>query len=87
MRQPLSSLSTRHKFAKEFKNVLMDETNVKSIKFSKKEIELDTKLTPKLIAEGQMRDIVRKIQEERKILGTKLDETIKVTLPSWPKRI
>ncbi len=85
LRQPLSSLSTKYKFAKEFKNVLMDETNVKSIKFSKKEIELDTKLTPKLIAEGQMRDIVRKIQEERKVLGTKLDEKVKVTLPSWPK--
>ncbi len=46
---------------------------------------LDTNLTPQLKAEGQARDIVRKIQEERKNLGTKLDDKVDVWLPLWPK--
>ena len=31
------------------------------------------------------RDLVRKIQEERKALGTSLDEKVDVALPDWPK--
>jgi len=84
LRQPLAFLSTKFKFSEEFKKVLMDEVNVKNIKLGKKELELDTKLTPELIAEGTMRDLVRKIQEERKNLGTKLDEMVNVVLPDWP---
>lgn len=34
---------------------------------------------------GLARDMVRKIQEERKILGTKPNETVNVTIPFWPK--
>ena len=34
---------------------------------------------------GLARDIVRKIQEERKILGTKPNEKVKITIPFWPK--
>jgi Cu/Ag efflux protein CusF len=34
---------------------------------------------------GEARDIIRKIQEERKKLGTTMDELIQVTLPDWPK--
>lgn len=85
LRQPLVSLSTKYKFSREFKNVLMDEVNVKSVKVGKKEVELNTKLTLELVAEGQMRDLVRKIQEERKTLGKRLDEFVNVTLPDWPK--
>ncbi len=48
-------------------------------------IELDTKVTPELKKEGEARDIVRKIQEERKKLGTNLDEKVSVQLPDWPK--
>jgi isoleucyl-tRNA synthetase len=33
---------------------------------------------------GQARDIVRSIQEERKNLGTTMDEKVNVTLPDWP---
>lgn len=33
---------------------------------------------------GEARDIIRKIQAERKSLGTALDEKVNVTLPSWP---
>lgn len=85
LRQPLSSLSINYKFSEDLVKVLMDEVNVKLVKFGKKEVELDTAITPELKAEGVMRDIVRKIQEERKNLGTKLDELVEVTLSTWPK--
>lgn len=47
-------------------------------------ISLKTDLNENLIAEGQARDIVRSIQEERKKLGTNIDERVNVTLPEWP---
>jgi isoleucyl-tRNA synthetase len=34
---------------------------------------------------GLARDIVRKIQEERKNLGTKPNEKVRITIPFWPK--
>ena len=49
------------------------------------EFELDDTITPELKAEGDARDIVRKIQAERKVMGTSLDEKVNVSLESWPK--
>src|SRR5260221_425330 len=83
-----------------FEFLLQDELNIKEIKYDRydeifktpKERKenpgswhLDTKLTPSLIEEGKMREIVRDIQEARKELGTRLDELVKVTLPHWPE--
>lgn len=69
--------------------LIRDELNIKEITFINKKtelsVELETKLTDDLIAEGQAREIVRKIQEERKKLETKLDEHVSVSLESWPK--
>ncbi|HWA51935.1 MAG TPA: isoleucine--tRNA ligase [Patescibacteria group bacterium] len=84
LRQPLNLLTVDYKFSDELKNVLMDEVNVKNIVFGK-EFKLDTNITAELKAEGEMRDVVRKIQEERKNLKTNLDEFVDVTLPDWPK--
>ncbi len=85
LRQPLNSLATTYRFPVEFQNVLKDEINVKRVTLGDLIAELDTTITPELKAEGEMRDIVRKIQEERKNLGTKLDELVEATLPAWPK--
>jgi isoleucyl-tRNA synthetase len=70
--------------------LIKDEVNIKEIIFdtkSKEEIKvvLDTTITPELKAEGEARDIVRMIQDERKKIGTKLDEKINVSLSDWPK--
>lgn len=35
---------------------------------------------------GEARDIIRKVQKERKKLGTKLNEKIVLTLPQWPEK-
>ncbi len=85
VRQPLSSLSLKnHESWKPYFEVLKDELNVKNI-VEGETIVLDTTITLELKAEGEMRDIVRKIQDERKNLNCKLDQKVKVTLPDWPK--
>jgi isoleucyl-tRNA synthetase len=53
----------------ELLDLIKEEINVKEVIFDKKikkEIELDTKITPKLKEEGQIREITRQIQEMRK---------------------
>ena len=91
LRQPLASMVISGKsFGKtNLHQVILDEVNVKTLTFSGKgkelTVKLNTKLTPELQAEGQARDLVRQIQEQRKTLGTKLDQLIDVELPDWPK--
>jgi isoleucyl-tRNA synthetase len=94
LRQPLGSLSIIPvTFSNELNDLLSDEVNVKEIKHLvkmgnfdiTKDIKLDLNITPELKAEGEMRDLVRKIQEARKELGTKLDEMVNLTLEDWPK--
>jgi isoleucyl-tRNA synthetase len=68
--------------------LLKDELNVKEIVFVEGKgetmVSFDTVVTPALKAEGEARDIVRSIQEERKKLGTMIDEKVDVALPAWP---
>ena len=45
---------------------------------------IDFTITDQLKAEAEARDLVRKIQEERKKIGTSLSEKVNVTLPNWP---
>ena len=45
---------------------------------------MDTKLTPTLKAEGEAREIIRSIQSARKTAGCRLDQEVKVQLPTWP---
>ena len=81
VRQPLASLTikrqvTSNKYNKELLDILKDEINVKEIIFDPKinppdggEVELDTKITPELKAEGQLRELTRIIQDLRKEAG------------------
>jgi len=48
-------------------------------------VGIDLAITDELGAEGEMREIVREIQAQRKKLGTKLSEVVDVQLTSWPK--
>ncbi|MDP4009886.1 MAG: DUF5915 domain-containing protein, partial [Candidatus Shapirobacteria bacterium] len=48
-------------------------------------VSLDLNLTPNLIAEGEMRDLIRQIQSLRKENKLDLKDKIKVFSPSWPK--
>ena len=84
VRQPLASLTSNFSFSEGLQILLQDELNVKEIKKGKA-IGLDTKINPVLKAEGEAREIMRSIQDARKELGTRLDELVEVTLPSWPE--
>lgn len=82
--------------------LLSDELNIKKIdfmwyekvekdkklkKFFGKGFYLDTKITKELEEEAGVRDLVRKIQDERKRLGLNLTQRIDVTIPNIPKDI
>ena len=75
VRQPLQKLKIKNlkfKINENLLNILKDEINVKEIIFDQKiknEVELDTKITPELKAEGQLRELVRLIQDLRKEAG------------------
>jgi isoleucyl-tRNA synthetase len=94
VRQPLSKLTVH--LTKEVKQpssdmhfLFIDELNIKSIVFvpSAKElkVELDTNITEDLKAEGESREIIRMIQNERKSLGTSFDDQVDVQLEDWPR--
>jgi isoleucyl-tRNA synthetase len=90
VRQPLAMLTIRGEksLSENLKQLIKDEVNIKEITDKKGQFEvlLDTQtITPELKAEGEARDIVRTIQEERKKIGTALDEQVEVVLESWPK--
>ncbi|MBI3980392.1 isoleucine--tRNA ligase [Candidatus Microgenomates bacterium] len=90
LRQPLASveIKTSEKLGREYEELLLSELNVKKVIFKKSnllEVSFDTKLTRELENEGTARELVRKIQEERKKLGCRLDEKVEVNLPDWPE--
>ena len=92
VRQPLSELivsNSKFIIRNELYFLLTDELNVKKVRFIEGEgemiVDFDLNITPELKAEGEARDIVRSIQEERKKLGTKVDEKVDVSISNWPQ--
>jgi len=73
VRQPLLSLSVKElKIDKELIDLIKEEINVKEVKEDKKiseDIKLDTTITPELKEEGNVREIIRQIQQMRKDNG------------------
>lgn len=79
VRQPLASLTTKMPIPPELAVYLRDEVNVKEIFINPTQepsVTLDTKLTPKLISEGNIRELMRAIQDLRKDAGYKLNEEV-----------
>lgn len=91
LRQPLAKLtySLNKKLDTELEQILADELNVKEIEYKKStskeaKIGLDTKITPKLQKEGEARELIRMIQQERKEHNLTLRDKTKIYAPSWP---
>lgn len=89
LRQPLRSVVafTPLILSEQVKQLVGDEINVQEFvnnKGDKLSVALNLEITSELKVMGEARDIVRQIQEERKKLGTKLDEYVLVSLPAWP---
>jgi isoleucyl-tRNA synthetase len=92
VRQPLAKFkvqSSKFKVGGDLISLIRDELNVKEVEFKKGKgevsVQFDTNITQELRDEGLARDIIRQIQEERKKLGTRLNEKVDVVLESWPK--
>jgi isoleucyl-tRNA synthetase len=92
VRQPLAKLTVSAPF--EIKNeklltVLKEEVNIKEVELKKgneTEINLDTKITPELEEEAKARELIRKIQQERKDIGVLMTQKVNVVSPWLPEK-
>jgi isoleucyl-tRNA synthetase len=86
IRQPLQKLSVKNlKLGEEYRELVKDEVNVKEVVADaniESEVLLDTALNPELIEEGQVREIIRSIQERRKEKGLKPGEKMEWPVPA-----
>ncbi len=85
LRWPLAKAIINHdeKPNKKLEKIILNQLNVRKIEFKKgKEIsvELDTKLTPELEAEGYAREVSRKVQTFRKKLGLEKKDRIELQI-------
>jgi hypothetical protein len=85
VRQPLASIKyhfDKEALNKKFEQVIAEEINVKMVEFSKdvaeNEVNLDTKLTPRLKDEGNVRELVRQINSLRKKAKLSINDKVKV---------
>ena len=90
LRQPLASVtySAETKLPEELEEIIKEELNVKSVEYKKAadlSVELDMNLTDDLKKEGEAREIIRNVQKLRKEQGLTLNDSINLTLPTWPK--
>lgn len=90
VRQPLSLVTINGLGEKlgDYLYLIKDELNVKEVELSKKgkalSVKFDIKITPELEEEAKARELIRKIQEERKNMGVFLDQKIEVSAPWIP---
>ncbi len=86
VRQPLSSFSSTLKpISKDLEYLVKDEINVKNLIWNSKTDKLDTNITKELEEEAGIRDLVRKIQDERKNLGLNLTQKANVSVEKIPE--
>lgn len=90
VRQPLAGVKVFGKektdFMAEVLEVALGELNIKKIDFAigDEKIEIDAVITPELKEEADARDVVRKIQEERKKMNLNLTQSVEVKIDSIP---
>jgi len=93
LRQPLSKVVyyTAEKLDTELEKLLLEEVNIKEIEHQNSpdkevKVELDTNITQELAEEGEVRELIRSIQQLRKDAGLTLSDKTKITAPNWPKK-
>lgn len=95
VRQPLASLTIQlphgklfaiNDFMSQYEKLIMNELNIKKVVWGKSSgdtivVTYDTNLTEGLKLEGELRDLLRAIQQERKAKNVKVTEMISLTVP------
>jgi len=82
VRQPIASLKIKNqkskiKISEDYVQLIRDEMNVKDVIFAEGgelAVELDTRMTPELVAEGVKRELVRAINNLRKETGMTIQD-------------
>jgi len=90
LRWPLAkaNISFEGKISKDLVKIIEKQLNVKAIKLKKSKelsIKFDTKLTPKLEAEGYAREMSRKVQAFRRNLGLQKKDLVETTITTDEK--
>ncbi len=82
VRWPLRKVTVYREMLRGFDDIIKKQLNVKEIEWKKGkgEIKLDIKITEDLEAEGFCRELVRKIQNERKKAGLRIEDKILLNL-------
>ncbi len=88
VRQPLDLLqvySSQKQVSESVCRLILDEVNMKHLDWINQDgetrIDVDIKITPRLQAEGELRELIRQVQEARKTAGARLDQKIILTAP------
>jgi isoleucyl-tRNA synthetase len=84
VRQPLASMETAATVPTEYVLLILDELNVKRVILGASADGLDTALTPELVEEGVVRDIVRFVQDARKEAGFSPKDRMVLTVGADP---
>ena len=94
VRIPLKEVSYQgpEQLTKEVQQIVAEEVNVQQLAWDGKQAEYTVTTTDEQLTDhanqdlqlGEAREIVRRIQKERKKLETKLDEKVDVSLEAWP---
>ncbi|MEK7143094.1 MAG: isoleucine--tRNA ligase, partial [Patescibacteria group bacterium] len=77
LRQPLAKFIIARDLPNNFQEILKAELNVLAIEKGSK-IRLDTKITPELKAQGNLRDLIRLIQDLRKIANLSPNQKVEL---------
>ncbi len=81
VRQPLQTLYVKTELGNEYLEIIKDEVNVKEIKKGE-EVSLDINLTDELIKEGDIRNLMRAIQDVRKEKGLSPKDIVNISVSS-----
>lgn len=86
VRQPLASLSVANVVDPKYIAIIQDELNVKEVRTDDSlpagTVALDTTITDALKREGDLRELIRMVQDLRKEQGLTPDQSIALTLPT-----
>ena len=92
LRQPLSKIiyHLNEQLDLDLEKIIAEEVNVKKVEFKKSnlsepKIDLDINITSELAKEGEVRNLIRQIQQLRKDQNLTMVDKTEVIAPTWPK--